>query len=304
MSNTSTDPGNRSPADIEDDVERSRAEVSGTLGALREKLAPGQIMDEVIDRVAEYARGTGGMTFARNLGGAVRDNPLPVLLIGAGIGWLMLSQASPGPAQQERDPLRLPPPRRPYPDEGEGFVAEAASSLASSAVAGAAGAAWAVKSVGENVGSATARVGSAVKGGWSSASGALGTQPLLLGLLGVAAGAALGAALPRTEVEDDLLGDAADAAMERVSETAEQVRAAAGEHLRGAADAVAEGYEKVKDRLEEGSLSGATEALGDALSATAKATQDAATGLAGEVRDQLEPQREERRDAPRDRPSG
>ncbi|MDB5379138.1 MAG: hypothetical protein JWR00_3584 [Rubritepida sp.] len=336
-SSTTVDPGDRSPADIEDDVERTRADVSGTLDALREKLAPSQIVDEVIDRVSDYARGTGGATFARNLGTAVRDNPLPVLLIGAGIGWLMLSRGGSGTDAPERDPLRLPPPRRLAPEEGEqssmvsdtveqvgkaasaigdaatragSYVSETASraveagsNLASGAMDSGASASRTAASLGKSVGSATEQVTSAVKGGWSSASGLVEAQPLLIGLLGIVVGAALGAALPRTEMENELLGEAADATTKRVSqlgrETAEQVRAVAGEHLQGAADAVAEGYAKVKEQLDEGSLSGAGEALGEALSTSAKAAGDAAGGLVGEVRDRLEkdekPNNEERR---------
>jgi hypothetical protein len=337
MSSTTIDPGDRSPADIEDDVERTRANVSGTLDALREKLAPSQIVDEIIDRVSDYARGTGGATFARNLGSAVRDNPLPILLIGAGIGWLMLSRGGSGTDAPEREPLRLPPPRRLSPEEGEqssmvsdtveqvgkaasaigdagtragSYVSETASraveagsNLASGAMDSGASASRTAASLGKSVGSTTEQVTSAVKGGWSSASGLVEAQPLLIGLLGIVVGAALGAALPRTEMENELLGEAADATTKRVSqlgrETAEQVRAVAGEHLQGATDAVAEGYAKVKERLDEGSLSGAGEALGEALSTSAKAAGDAAGGLVGEVRDQLEkgegPDNEERR---------
>jgi hypothetical protein len=325
MSSTTIDPGDRSSADIEDDVERTRANVSGTLDALREKLAPSQIVDEVIDRVSDYARGTGGAAFARNLGSAVRDNPLPLLLIGAGIGWLMLSRGGSGTSAPERDPLRLPPPRRLSPEKGEpssmvsdaveqvgtaasavgdaatragSYVSEAASrvveagsNLASGAMESGATASRTAASLGRSANSATEQVTSAAKERWSSASGLVEAQPLLIGLLGIVVGAALGAALPRTEMEDELLGGA-DAATEGVSqlgrETAEQVRAVAGEHLQGATDAVAEGYAKVKQRLDEGSLSGAGEALGEALGTTAKAAGDAAGGLVGEVRDRLE----------------
>ncbi|TCH97478.1 DUF3618 domain-containing protein [Roseococcus sp. SYP-B2431] len=325
MSSTTIDPGGRSPADIEDDVERTRANVSGTLDALREKLAPSQIVDEVIDRVSDYARGSGGAEFARNLGSAVRDNPLPVLLIGAGIGWMLLSRGGSGTSMPERDPLRLPPPRRPFQETGgqssmvsgameqvgkaasavgeaatragsyvsetASQVVQAGSSLASSAIEGGASASQTAASLRDSAGSATEQATAAVKAGWSSATGAVEAQPWLLGLLGVAVGATLGAVLPRTQAEDEWLGEAADAATERVShlgrEAVEQVRAVAGEHLQGASDTVAEGFAKVKERLDEGSLSGAGEALGEALSTTAKAAGDAATGLAGEVNDRL-----------------
>ncbi len=82
----STDSDNRSSADIEREVERTRARLSDTLDELRDRMSPGQVVDQLVD----YARDTGGGEFVRNLGRSMRDNPLPILLIGTGIAWLML----------------------------------------------------------------------------------------------------------------------------------------------------------------------------------------------------------------------
>ena len=86
MSST-TDPGSRSAAEIEREVEQTRAGLTNTLDELRERASPGQLFEQALD----YARSSGGNEFVRNLGTSVRDNPLPLLLIGAGIGWLMMS---------------------------------------------------------------------------------------------------------------------------------------------------------------------------------------------------------------------
>jgi hypothetical protein len=326
MSTTTAEPGGRSPADIEGDVERTRADVSGTLDALRDKLAPGQILDEVIDRAADYARGSGGAAFARNLGSAVRDNPLPVLLIGAGIGWLMLSRGGEttsggtthyAPRTSPREDA--PPPggssaglsgavervgemanavgdatsrAGAYVSETASSVAGAGSQLADSVKEAAAGASRTASSIGQQIGTATKQASSTVKTGWSSACEAVEAQPLMLGLLGLAVGAAMGAALPRSEMEDEVLGETADAAAQRIGdlgrEGLEQARSVAGEHLERATDAFAESYEKVKQRLDNGELSAAGEALGEALGEGVKAAGNAATGLVGEVRDRLE----------------
>jgi hypothetical protein len=113
MSGT-TNPGDKSSGQIETEVEQTRANVSGTLDALREKLAPGQMMDQLVDQVADYARGSGGAEFVRNLGASVRDNPLPVALIGAGIAWLLLSKNGTGShaasATSSSNPKLLPAP--------------------------------------------------------------------------------------------------------------------------------------------------------------------------------------------------
>jgi hypothetical protein len=58
----------------------------------------------MFDQAVNYLRGSGGNEFMRNLGATVRDNPVPVALLGTGLAWLMLSRAR---------------PRRPY-DEDEG----------------------------------------------------------------------------------------------------------------------------------------------------------------------------------------
>jgi len=71
---------------IERDLEHTRARLDATLGALQQKLSPGQMVDETMSWFKE----SGGGEFGRNLGRNVRENPIPVALIGIGVGWLML----------------------------------------------------------------------------------------------------------------------------------------------------------------------------------------------------------------------
>lgn len=78
---------NKRPEEIERDLEQTRAEVSSTLDAIQEKLTPGQLMDQAID----YWRRSAPADFGSNLSRSVRDNPLPVALVGIGLGWLMVS---------------------------------------------------------------------------------------------------------------------------------------------------------------------------------------------------------------------
>lgn len=70
---------------IEADINRSRHALNDTIEQLGGKLSPGQILDEALG----LAKGQAGH-FTANLGRQVRDNPLPVLLIGAGIGMLLM----------------------------------------------------------------------------------------------------------------------------------------------------------------------------------------------------------------------
>jgi ElaB/YqjD/DUF883 family membrane-anchored ribosome-binding protein len=74
-------------AQLEREAEQTRSQLAQTLDELRERITPGQLVDQAVD----YAKDSGGGLFVRNLGRQATDNPLPVALIGAGVAWLMLS---------------------------------------------------------------------------------------------------------------------------------------------------------------------------------------------------------------------
>jgi Protein of unknown function (DUF3618) len=71
---------------IEQDINRSRTALNDTIERLGGKLSPGQMLDEAVG----LAQGQLGH-LTSNLGKQVRDNPIPLLLIGAGIGMLVLN---------------------------------------------------------------------------------------------------------------------------------------------------------------------------------------------------------------------
>jgi ElaB/YqjD/DUF883 family membrane-anchored ribosome-binding protein len=72
---------------IERELDDTRTRLDATIGALQQRLAPGSMVDQAV----EYFKEGGGVEFSRNLGRTMRDNPMPVALIGVGLGWLMLS---------------------------------------------------------------------------------------------------------------------------------------------------------------------------------------------------------------------
>jgi hypothetical protein len=82
---------NRSAKEIEREVEATRASVEETVEALKEKMTLGQMVDEA----AGYFRSTGGPQLFSNLGSQVRDNPLPLALVGVGLVWLMSGRGRP-----------------------------------------------------------------------------------------------------------------------------------------------------------------------------------------------------------------
>lgn len=79
----------RQSTQLEHEVEHARASLEFSINALRERLTPGQIAEEVLD----YARATPVAEFARNAGREVQANPLPLIVIFAGIAWAFAATA-------------------------------------------------------------------------------------------------------------------------------------------------------------------------------------------------------------------
>ena len=74
---------------FEREAEETRWQLAGTLEELRDRMTPGRVVDQLID----YTRDGPAAEFLRNLGREVRENPMPLVLIGIGIAWLMLASS-------------------------------------------------------------------------------------------------------------------------------------------------------------------------------------------------------------------
>lgn len=74
----------RSPEEWEREIERTRADIDRTLWALQHRLSRGAF----IDRVTRSVNKDGG-AFMIGLGRTIRDNPVPALVLGAGLAWLV-----------------------------------------------------------------------------------------------------------------------------------------------------------------------------------------------------------------------
>lgn len=70
---------------LEREAEQTRSQISDTLNELRASMTPGQVLDQLADRVGN----AGGTALVSNLKRQTIDNPVPVALIGAGLAWLM-----------------------------------------------------------------------------------------------------------------------------------------------------------------------------------------------------------------------
>lgn len=81
---------------LERDVENRRSTVESTIEELRSRLSVGQIIDEL----STYVKDGQGADVAKNLGRQVRDNPLALGLVGAGVAWLLMGQGVRNQAQR------------------------------------------------------------------------------------------------------------------------------------------------------------------------------------------------------------
>lgn len=228
----------RSPEDIQREIERTRADMGDTLDSIRQKASPGQLVDEAL----HYFKNGGAGQFTNNLGETVKQNPVPVSLIGIGIAWLALT-GSRGPSTSSTWTTSE--------SHRGGDWAGNAAARTGHVVQGARARAG---EVGERLGEMTHNAQERVSGAASQVSEhtryqverAKDTlhylrteQPLILGILGFALGAALGSALPSTPQEDALMGEVRDKYLHRAKEAGKdyleqgkRVAAAAGEAAR------------------------------------------------------------------------
>jgi hypothetical protein len=78
--------GSKRPDEIEKEIARTRAKMSETLDALERRLAPRHLLEKGVDMLKDTIE---GKIDTRQIGDVLRDNPIPLALIGAGLGWLL-----------------------------------------------------------------------------------------------------------------------------------------------------------------------------------------------------------------------
>jgi hypothetical protein len=267
-------PDNRRPHEIEGDIARTRADVSNTIDAIQSKLSPGELMNEAL----QLARQSGAREFTQNFGRSMRDNPIPVALVGIGLAWLMTTSRRGPPAYREElayrsdlgwaDTDRTSTGAGATGDRGEGLIERTRAGAAGlghrvrDSVSGAAdlghrvkesvtGATQHVRELGHDVrlraGDLTSRSRMQVDRARESTMRLIDEQPLVLGAIGLAVGAALGAALPSTRREDALLGEARDDLLDTARGTARESLRTVGDSARKLADTARTEVERVLD---------------------------------------------------------
>ncbi|MGR3512107.1 MAG: DUF3618 domain-containing protein [Paracoccaceae bacterium] len=306
----------RSPAEIEREIEEEREELTANIDALQDKFS----IDTLVRQIGDQFREHGG-DMGRSIANQVKANPIPLALTGIGLAWLMVGNSGNTPSRGSGAEDRF---RQRQLTEGRPYVPPVRRvSTATSA----GGPAWArddddyaamthgdmtpagsgednvsigdhAASVGssarDRISSAASKASEHMSAARSSASEQMKTarerlsqgtenlseagrdrviaarekavemrrkaaetsqrhmgtardfyddQPLVVGALALAIGAAMGGALPRTKTEDDLMGRQSDdliAEAERVfqeeKEKAQRVASAVGEEAKNIAD--------------------------------------------------------------------
>ena len=80
----------RTSAEIDEEIDARREELEETLDEIGHRLSPGELIDQVI----HYASQSIGKDLAHGLGQSLKSNPIPAALIGTGIAWMVIEQAS------------------------------------------------------------------------------------------------------------------------------------------------------------------------------------------------------------------
>lgn len=231
--------GEKRPEEILAEIDRTRDEMDRTLSAIEHRLTPGQLVDQGLD----YLRHSGAAEYVQNLGGTAKQNPLPIALAAIGIGWLMALGRQ--PAQQS------------YGATSESGLREGIGSMRNKASS-------AMQSTSDSLSSAKDRVTGSIssmrdragqmtdsaKYQWERARGGVDylvhEQPLALGAIGLAVGAVLAAMAPRTQKEEELMGEASRSLMEKAKETGAQQLEKAQETVKQVVENASEGRQQTQ----------------------------------------------------------
>lgn len=296
-------PGSRT-AEIEREIEHTRAKMTRDLDEITERLKPANLARETVESVRHEARRT-----TANLADLVRENSLAVAAVGLGATWWFVQRERGGPVSGDRmSRYAYTAPDRWSGEYGRSGgirrrvddTVHGAREAVSSAATGVAERAGAVR---ERAGEAAERVQERVRGlsagardrasdlGYQAREGArrartgiehtLDERPLLLVAGAALLGLTVGLLLPSSEREDELLGPARDRLADRAGETIDRAREVAAEAAREVKDTVTN---EVRERAPElkSVVQDAAERVGEQVkesaSRAAQETKRAATG--------------------------
>lgn len=258
----------KSASELEQDAEIARAKVADTAESIRNKMSPGQLIDEF---TGLFSGGDGAAALS-NIKGQIRDNPLAVTMVGAGLAWLILGQGASTTSEGqtsfakplESKPVSGPPDFTAGGDWGshaddqpgeKGFVGQTLTDAAKSVASVAGRAASAVQSGVGAVGEQLENTAGASRSAAAQATSQVNRtaielfqrEPLAIAALGLAVGTAIGAMLPHTALEDKQMGRYRDKVRDAAEDLLEK-------GIEGAKEVAAEAYQTIKDEADRQGL--------------------------------------------------
>lgn len=273
----------QSPEKIEREIEQTRNRMSRNIDELGDRLSPSNLKEEAKSAIKDAAHGavTNVGEQARRTGSrlveVIRENPLPVIAVGAGVTWL-LTQRNRSEFSGDRMAryAYTGPDRR----QGQGWqsgsgikgkvggaVNEVKDSV-SEAAGGVAERAGELKErAGERIGEFSGearRQGQRLK---TNLEHAAEENPLAIAIGATVVGLALGLLMPGTQRENELMGSTRDQLVDRAGETVERAKDAAvqagreiketvkaeiEEHKPEIKDVVQQAGQNVKEQVKEG----------------------------------------------------
>jgi ElaB/YqjD/DUF883 family membrane-anchored ribosome-binding protein len=253
----------RSPQEIEREIEQTRNRMSRNIDELGDRLSPSNLKQEAksaikgaaqgaVSNVGEQARRT-----SSRLVEVIRENPLPVIAVGAGVTWLLTQRSRSDISGDRMARYAYTGPERRQGDSWQsgsgirGKVGGAVSDVKES-----------VSEVAERAGELKDRAGERIGeiGGqarWQTRriktnfEHTADENPLMLALGAAVVGLALGMLLPGTQREDEIMGSARDQLVDRAEETVERAKEAAVEAGREVKETVKSEFEQHKPELKE-----------------------------------------------------
>jgi ElaB/YqjD/DUF883 family membrane-anchored ribosome-binding protein len=243
------------PEQLRADIEDTRAEMSQTLNEIQERLSPEHLMGQVketvreatvgkVERVmqragetiadvtepAREAMGRAGTAIAetgKSVGNSMWRNPIPVALIGLGLGMLALRsyRGSSGYETRTTTPRRRQSFRGDEMPYGEGMATTTRARMNTGT-----GTLDQVKETASDLANrsttAISNLGTKAKDSASTAGRRFGElmreNPLAMGAVAVAAGTAVGLALPSTRFENEYVGEASERLVDKAQEVARE----------------------------------------------------------------------------------
>ena len=220
---------------IQGQIEQTRGEMDRTLSAIEQKFT----RERLVDQGLGYLRESGAAQFAQNLGSAARQNPFPLVLAGIGIVWLMALG---------RQPVRNGDNGQWNADDPTGYDGDSGNAVKGRLTSIKEDASEKMRSMRERAGGTLGSVAGATGEQWNRAKGGIenlvNDNPLVLGAIGLAVVAALGAAVPRSAQEERFMGDASRKLTDKAKEVGNQQLNKATEKFKHGAEAMQQSAEK------------------------------------------------------------